>query len=446
MPDYSTPVILGFVAVAWCAPALTAQQPRGTAPGNLLTLEQALDTALQQNRLVENAGLDVDKATDKVEAARTRQLPRMHLNVSESYNLSSQSFTFDAGTFGPVPTQDVKIRAKEDFTTIASLSVKQPLSELYRIGLTIDQHEVTQQIAGQRLRARRQAVVKDVKKAYYDLLKTESALRSTGDSIAYYVELEREVGENYRQKTVLEYQFLEVQSRLAHARHRESRERNRKISEQEHLNKLLGRDVNQRFSVSELGVAPAIAPNQGQAEKLALEQRPEMSEASLKLQHAQYGYKIKRAEYLPDVNLRLNHTQLYNTRFIPDKLSSVGLTARWEFYDWGRKSRDLNIKQNDIRQARNQQREAEDQVLIEVNTSIRKLQDASDLVRVTALSERAMREKARVLLNQYKQQSALLDDVLKAESEWSEAVTEHQQALLSVRDAQAELEKAMGEE
>jgi outer membrane protein TolC len=51
-----------------------------------------------------------------------------------------------------------------------------------------------------------------------------------------------------------------------------------------------------------------------------------------------------------------------------------------------------------------------------------------------------------VLLNQYRQQAALLDDVLKAQSEWSDAVTEQQHARLSVRNAQAELQKAMGEE
>jgi hypothetical protein len=81
-----------------------------------------------------------------------------------------------------------------------------------------------------------------------------------------------------------------------------------------------------------------------------------------------------------------------------------------------------------------------------VNTRIRELQDALDLVKVTELTERATREKARVLLNQYQQHAALLDDVLKAESEWSDAVNENQHARLSVRNAQAGRQKAMGEE
>jgi outer membrane protein TolC len=412
----------------------------------LLTLDQALDIALQQNRSLENAGMEVDKAADSVKAARTRQLPILNLDLSESYNLTPQSFTFAAGTFGPVPPQNVEIESKDGFTPIVSLSIKQPLSELYRIGLTIDQHEVMEQIAGQQLRARTQSVINEVKQAYYDILKTRSSVQSTEDSIAYYTELDREVAENYRQQTVLEYQLLEVESRLARARHEALKLRNRLATEQERLNKLLGRDVNERFSVSDPGIALVLIPDPAQAEIAAVAQRPEISEAALKLEHARYGYKIKKSEYLPDIDLSLRYTRLYSTEFIPDEESFIALTARWEFYDWGRKSQDLSQKNYAIHQARNQLREAEDQVLVEVNTRIRQLQDALDLVKVTELTERATREKARVLLNQYRQQAALLDDVLKAESEWSDAASEQQQAVLSVRSAQAELLKAMGEE
>jgi len=63
------------------------------APERVLTLDQALDIALQRNRSLENADMEVDKAADSVKAARTRQLPRLDLNLSESYNLTPQSYT-----------------------------------------------------------------------------------------------------------------------------------------------------------------------------------------------------------------------------------------------------------------------------------------------------------------------------------------------------------------
>lgn len=110
----------------------------------VLTLDQALDLAVQFNRTLDNAEIDVSKAADSVAAERTRRLPRLDLGFSESYNLTPQAYSYKKGTFGFVPTEDVEITSNEDFTTIVSASVKQPLSDLYRIGLSIDQYEVNE--------------------------------------------------------------------------------------------------------------------------------------------------------------------------------------------------------------------------------------------------------------------------------------------------------------
>ena len=99
-----------------------------------------------------------------------------------------------------------------------------------------------------------------------------------------------------------------------------------------------------------------------------------------------------------------------------------------------------------VNQARNQIWEARSRVLTDVNSSVRKLDDARDLVKVTQLTVAATKEKSRVLMNQYRQKTALLDDVLKAQSQWVDAVTEHANAQLSVWTAQAALARAMGEE
>ena len=188
------------------------------------------------------------------------------------------------------------------------------------------------------------------------------------------------------------------------------------------------------------------SPNLDQAKKAAVDQRPETNEAQLKLQHAQYGYRIERSRYWPDIGLRLRYSRLFNTQFIPDELSAIELTARWEFFDWGRKSHELEEKNYAVNQARNQIWEARSRVLTDVNSSVRKLDDARDLVKVTQLTVAATKEKSRVLMNQYRQKTALLDDVLKAQSQWVDAVTEHANAQLSVWTAQAALARAMGEE
>ena len=411
----------------------------------ILTLEQALELSLQQNRELENAGLEIDKATENIEAERTKRLPKLNFDLSESYNLTPQTFTYKAGTFGTVPTQDVEITAQDGFTTIVSAGAKQPLAQLYKIGLSIDQLEVMKEIAGQHLRASRQKIIKKVKTAYYDILKTQLSLQASNERIIFYRELALLVDRQFAQQTVLSYQPLEVKSRLARSEHEAKREQNILATQQEELNLLLGRNVLTRFEVSSVAASHAELPAKSEVESLALSQRPEIQETELKLEHAKYGYRIKQSEYFPDIDLEVRYTRLFGTEFIPDEESSVGLRLYWEFYDWGRKSDDLSKKQYTIRQTRNEIKETKARILIEVNDRLRQLENARDLDVVTKLTQTAAREKVRVLMNQYRQQAVLLDDLLRAEADLADANSEYHHALLSVWSAQAELEKAMGE-
>ncbi|MEO8628948.1 MAG: TolC family protein, partial [Betaproteobacteria bacterium] len=263
-------------------------------------------------------------------------------------------------------------------------------------------------------------------------------------SILFYRELSQLVGRYVKEKVALDYQRLETEARLAKAEHTARSERNALQTQQDKLNNLLGRDVKTPFQVSTTEIAVGQPLEQSAAEASALAQRPDIQEAKLKLAQAQTGYKIKRSEYLPDLNLQMRYSRFLNVDFIPEQEWAVGLQLKWEFYDWGRKSHDLAGKTVGITQAKNDVRDTEAQVLIEVDSRLRELQEARELVKVTQLSVAAAREKLRVTMNLYRQKSALLKDVLQAQSDLTDANSEFQNALLSLWTAQAQLDKALG--
>jgi outer membrane protein TolC len=187
-------------------------------------------------------------------------------------------------------------------------------------------------------------------------------------------------------------------------------------------------------------VDPATAVDQ------ALAQRPDVRAAQLKLQDAQLGYKVKKSEYVPEINLELRYTKLYNVELVPDELATVGIYGRWEFYDWGRKRRELAERSATIMQAENDQRQVEARVAIEVNERIRKVMEEHERVNVAELQRKAAREKVRVLTNQYKVKAVLLKDVLQAQTELEDATNSYEHAVLSLWTAKADLQKALGEE
>src|SRR4029453_12103484 len=69
------------------SPLNVPAQQGGTAPAEVLTLDQAISLALRDNRQVKNSQLAVRKAGDGVAAARTLRLPSMDV-----YSRASQQF------------------------------------------------------------------------------------------------------------------------------------------------------------------------------------------------------------------------------------------------------------------------------------------------------------------------------------------------------------------
>jgi outer membrane protein TolC len=439
------------LAVVLCGAAPPASLGQSRDVADVLTLDGAVAIALQANPKLDNAQLDYQKATDGLAAAKTHLLPTLRADVLPSYNLSEQSFTYQPGTFGivpgygPFPATEVQIPTHSGVTTVAGASVVQPIIQLYRIGLTVDQHQVQQSMAEQQVRAQRQDLVKQVKQQYYAILSTQSSLAATEESIAFYKELSELVDRYVKERVALEYQALETKSRLARSQHKARTERNALATQSERLNVLLGRDVRTKFRVAQPAdaVPPGMTPES--AEQAALAQRPDVLQARLKLQHAETDYRIKRSEYLPDLNLAMRYSRLFNVDLIPDQVWTVGLELRWEFWDWGRKSQQLGQKTADIAQARNDIRDVESQVRVEVDARLRELEEAAEYVKVTQLAQAAAREKLRVTMNLYKQRSALLKDVLQAESELADANSEYFKAVMGLASARANLDKALGE-
>jgi len=437
--------LLAIVALAW------GQEP-AVPVGSVVTLEQAITLALHNNRQVKNAALEVDKAADRVAQAQTRRLPALEVQVLESYLLTPIDFTFKQGTFGtfpgtgPIPAKDTTIRTERKPTTIVAARVTQPLSQLYRIGMNVGLQEAGGAMAQAQLRQQRQAVVHDVKQAYYGILQTLSGLDAIEESLKSYRELDRLVANYVVQQKALKADHLDVQTRLAKADYDALTLRHALATQQEQLNFLLGLDVQTTFQVSPVSETVVYAEDAEAASRRAVTQRPELQQAQLKVKQAEYDRRMKQAEYIPDVSLAFSYLSPFNVEFVPHNIASVGVLLSWELFDWGRKHREIAEKRKTERQAINTVSDTEMSVQLEVRSKLRTLQEKAALLRVEQLAQETTIEKLRVMMQKYTQQAALLQDVLQAQADLARANADYRQGLAAFWTARADFEKALGEE
>ncbi|HMF95416.1 MAG TPA: TolC family protein, partial [Vicinamibacterales bacterium] len=217
-------------------------------------------------------------------------------------------------------------------------------------------------------------------------------------------------------------------------------------SQKEQLNQMLGRDLRTPFDVVDLPEATVEQVSLETAQARALDARPDVRQARVKLQQAEIARKMAKTDYLPDAQLTVSYLSPMNIEGAPRQIASAALQLKWEPFDWGRKSRALATKDLTIKQAQNAVRETEDRALLDINSRFRRLERARAELRAARVGQDAAREQARIRVAQYSTQAALFSDVLQAESSLADMDNQYQQALSSFWTARADFERALGEE
>src|ERR1700757_790053 len=355
---------------------LLAQQSAQDVP--LLTLDDAVSVALSNNRLVKNSALEAQKYDFQVSTMRSRRLPNIHFSVLGGELLQPFDFTFAKGTFGtypstgPIPSTDAKVHTPARLTAFLNGSIDQPLTQQYKIGLGIRATELGRDFAKEDVRAERQKIAAEVRSAYFELVATQAAVDAAQEEVRTLEEAQRVTLRYVAEKTVLRGDELEVDARLTKAQYELSVAENGLTTRHEHLNQLLGRDLDTPFRVDFVPQEDTTTLTLEQARQQASETRPEIRQAHLKEKQAEYDRRIAKAEYIPDLGLAVSYMGVQNVQVLPTNVGVAGFALTWEPFDWGRRRNRVREKSNTLAQAHNGAQEAEAQVGVEGGSKYRK--------------------------------------------------------------------------
>jgi len=306
--------------------------------------------------------------------------------------------------------------------------------------------ELDAKVTGEKARAERQSLVKDVKQAYYAVLQSESQLDAAETNVKQYQELDRVVLQRVSQEAALQSDSLEVKAKFANENYKLVQLHNTLDSRKEYLNNLLGRDIRTEFRVERVPVASFEEVDLKLAQSRALTQRPEIKQAELSAKQAQYDRRMAKADFIPDVGVAFNYSSNFNIDVLPRNMTSIGLELKWEPWDWGRRKDIVNQKKVTESQAQTQLSESRSRVLMDVNSRYRKLEESRVLIVVAQAERDAAQQRLREVTHQFGEQAVLLSDVLHQQAAAAGASDDYQQALLGFWSAKSEFEKSLGED
>ena len=448
----ATALFAGLAVVAFlCAPNIRAQDLPDSAP--LLTLNQAIEISIADNLTLKIAGLEINKAKFDVAATKTKRLPALQTYLFGSVLITPVNFTFPVGAFGtyknvgPIPGMEQKITTPAGTLNAYALAqAAQPLSQLYKLHLGIREKELSVDLDSEKYREQRQNVVKQVKQAYYSILQSQSALQAAQASVKQYEELDRVMSEKLSQEAALKSDSMEVKAKLAQERYNVLQLTDQLQSRREQLNDLLGRDLATAFRTEDVPAMAAEESDLRTAQQMALSKRPEIKQAEINVQQADYDRRLAKAQYIPDVAVAVHYTSPFNVEFVPKNIVAAGFELNWEPFDWGRRKDEINQKKIVLDQSQLQLKDVQSKVLLDVDNRFRTLQETRVLLTVAKTAADAATEKLREMTQKFGQQSVLLRDVLQQQAAVASANSNYEQALLSFWTSKAEFEKAVGED
>src|SRR5882672_8924315 len=109
----------------------------------VLTIDDAVATAMKGNRRVQSSILDVSRAGEKTADVKTERLPHFQVYALGGEALRSIDFTIPRGVLGtyqgigPIPGQNSKISTSRTFTGLVLGQATQPASQLWKVHLAI---------------------------------------------------------------------------------------------------------------------------------------------------------------------------------------------------------------------------------------------------------------------------------------------------------------------
>jgi outer membrane protein TolC len=321
-----------------------------------------------------------------------------------------------------------------------------PLVHQYKIGLGIRATELGRDIAREGVRAERQKIAADVRTAYFNLVATQAAVEAARAAVRTMDEAQRVTARYAAEETVLRAEALEVDARLAKSLYELSVAENGLTTQREHLNELLGRDLTTPFRVHPMLEDEVGGLTLAAARQRALEDRPEIRQARLKEQQAEFDRRFAKAEYLPDVSLSVRYLGFNNYEVLPTSVATAGVFLTWEPFEWGRRRDNIAEKARTVAQAGNAATETESQIAVEVGMKYRKWQESALLLKATRTGHAAAVEQLRVTTNRYTEEAVLIRDLLQTQARSSDAEFQYQQALSTYWNALAELRRAIGDE
>lgn len=430
-------VLLAAVALpAWCARSLT--------------LEEAQQLALQNNRALKLARLKVDEAGHRRAGARSDYFPKLLGTANYLYFSERLGTTLTAGDLGlgmlppPFPSIPIPIDLVKQNMFLGGATIAQPITQLYKVQQGVKVASSEQEIAKAQSAGREDEIHYAVEQLYYGLLIAQRQRTAAEAKVGAAEELFKDAQNAVDTGNALPVTSIGRHAGLLEARQSLLAARDLVSDYSEALNVLIGLPATTELSLTEPERPAFNLASAEEAVHAALEHSPEVQEARETVEKARAAKRAAQADYIPDVTAMVQYFHQAGVPTLPNDFGAVGGSLTYTLFDFGKRRELVRERGTLAAEAEENLTRIEENVEQNIRKSYRNVQRSLEMVTVAREAVELRKESERLTRDQVEFGLALKSALLDAQASHASAESDLLRAEAGWRLAWAELRKQAG--
>ena len=405
-----------------------------------LSLKDSIEMALERSVIIHSAQEGVRAAEAEKKGARTSFLPQLstsytytRLNESPEVQILGSSveagkkdnYNWDLEFTQPIFTGGAILNSYE----ISRIALE--VSRLYEVSVTQD-------------------VVLEVKKTYYNILKTERILELANQSVQQ-LEAHRDTAQSFYDVGIIpKNDLLYAEVELANGYQDLVRAENALNLAKAKFNTVIRRDIHLPIEIEDILTYKPFEKDFDECLSIGLKRRAEIRAHELEYEKAGRAVRLAKSGFFPTLNFVGNYSRygeepdVRGSKYQDSEAWYVAAVTQWNFWEWGKTKFGVDASKSREKQVMDMLVNVKDGISLQIKNSYLLLKEAEKHIFVAEKAIEQAEENFRINRERYKEQVATSTDVIDAQTLLTKTKSDYYNALSDYNIALGTLKRAMG--
>jgi outer membrane protein TolC len=417
-----------------------------------LSLRQAIDLALQQNRDIKLAQLGVVDSEHKKEIARSAYFPHIKNESSILHITELAGVEIPAGAFGthpdtgPIPGQNLFLDQGALTSYTSGTGLDQPFTQMFKIHESNRAAIADINTAKIQVNQAQNEVALKVRQLYYGILIAQLKQQAAEEEVAASRVKLQESTDAVKQGSALDVAVLESRASFLDAGQTALTQKLQIHDLMVTLDDLLGLPLTTDLQLdADTSVASVPTPSREECIQIAQQHSPDIQSAEQAVVKAKAGLGAAKDAYIPDITGLARYSYQSGVPLLVHNFGTFGVSFSYDLFDGGRRNSQIKDSRTILSQAQLNLAKVEEEVAVQVESAYDRVEQLQNLVSVAQEVLQARTEAARLTDRQFEQNAALASARAEAHAKALSARASSLEANLGLSLAQGELKKTIGE-